>query len=62
MLKPLMTEEQKAADRVPIDELAFDFSCRVTRMYKWLNEGKLSKADRDIVGPMDCKCCARLLP
>lgn len=50
MLKPLMTEEQKAADRVPIDELAFDFSCRVTRMYKWLNEGKLSKADRDNVG------------
>lgn len=49
-LKPLMTEEQKAAERVPIDELAFDFSCRVTRMYKWLNEGKLSKADRDIVG------------
>lgn len=49
-LKPLMTEEQKAADRVPIDELAFDFSCRVTRMYKWLNEGKLSKADRDILG------------
>lgn len=45
-----MTEEQKAADRVPIDHLAFDFSCRVTRMYKWLNDGKLSKADRDIVG------------
>lgn len=49
-LKPLMSEAEKAADRVPIDELAFDFSCRVTRMYKWLNEGKLSKADRDIVG------------
>ena len=49
-LLPLMTEEQKAAERAPIDELAFDFSCRVTRMYKWLNEGKLSKADRDIVG------------
>lgn len=49
-LKPLMTEEQKVAERVPIDKLAFDFSCRVTRMYKWLNEGKLSKADRDIVG------------
>lgn len=49
-LKPLMTDVEKAADRVPIDELAFDFSCRVTRMYKWLNEGKLSKADRDIVG------------
>lgn len=49
-LRPLMTEAEKAADRVPIDELAFDFSCRVTRMYKWLNEGKLSKADRDIVG------------
>lgn len=45
-----MTDVEKAADRVPIDELAFDFSCRVTRMYKWLNEGKLSKADRDIVG------------
>lgn len=49
-LKPLMSEAEKAAERVPIDELAFDFSCRVTRMYKWLNEGKLSKADRDIVG------------
>lgn len=49
-LKPLMSETEKAADRVPIEELAFDFSCRVTRMYKWLNEGKLSKADRDIVG------------
>ena len=49
-LRPLMTEEQKAANRVSIDELAFDFSCRVTRMYKWLNDGKLSKADRDIVG------------
>ena len=49
-LRALMTEEQKAAERVAIDELAFDFSCRVTRMYKWLNEGKLSKADRDIVG------------
>lgn len=49
-LKPLMSEPEKAADRVPIEELAFDFSCRVTRMYKWLNEGKLSKADRDIVG------------
>lgn len=49
-LRPLMTEEQKAAERIPIDELAFDFSCRVTRMYKWLNDGKLSKADRDIVG------------
>ena len=49
-LKPLMSEAEKVAGRVPIDELAFDFSCRVTRMYKWLNEGKLSKADRDIVG------------
>lgn len=49
-LKSLMTEEQKSAERIPIEELAFDFSCRVTRLYKWLNEGKLSKADRDIVG------------
>jgi len=49
-MKPLMTEEEKSAAMVPIDLLAFDFSCRVTRMYKWLNEGKLSKADRDIVG------------
>lgn len=49
-VKPLMTEDEKSAERVPIDELAFDFSCRVTRMYKWLNEGKLTKADRDIVG------------
>lgn len=49
-LKPLMSEEQKSAERVPIENLAFDFSCRVARMYKWLNEGKLSKADRDIIG------------
>ena len=45
-----MTEEQKNAGNVPIEQLAYDFSCRITRMYKWLNEGKLEKADRDIVG------------
>ena len=49
-LKPLMTEAEKCADMVPVDMLAFDFSCRITRLYRWLNEGKLSKADRDIVG------------
>lgn len=49
-LKPLMTEAEKCADMVLVDMLAFDFSCRITRLYRWLNEGKLSKADRDIVG------------
>lgn len=46
-LKPLMTEAEKAEAQVL--ELSFDFSCRIIRLYKYLNEGKLSKADRDIV-------------
>lgn len=49
-LAKLMTEDEKNAPRVRIEVLAYDFSCRVTRLYKWLNEGRLSKADRDIVG------------
>lgn len=46
-LKPLMSESEKAEAQVL--ELSYDFSCRIIRLYKYLNEGKLSKADRDIV-------------
>ena len=46
-LKPLMTEEEKK--EAQILDLSYDFSCRIIRLYKYLNEGKLSKADRDIV-------------
>ena len=46
-LKPLMTEDEKKDAQVL--ELSYDFSCRIIRLYKYLNEGKLSKADRDII-------------
>lgn len=46
-LKPLMSEAEK--EKAQILELSYDFSCRIIRLYKFLNEGKLSKADRDIV-------------
>lgn len=46
-LKPLMTEEEKK--EAQILDLSYDFSCRIIRLYKYLNEGKLSKADRDII-------------
>lgn len=46
-LKPLMTEEEKK--EAQILDLSYDFSCRIIRLYKFLNEGKLSKADRDII-------------
>lgn len=46
-LKPLMSEEEKKDAQVL--ELSYDFSCRIIRLYKYLNEGKLSKADRDII-------------
>ena len=46
-LKPLMTEEEKKDAQIL--ELSYDFSCRIIRLYKYLNEGKLNKADRDIV-------------
>lgn len=46
-LKPLMSEAEKADAQVL--ELSYDFSCRIIRLYKYLNEGKLSKADRDII-------------
>lgn len=46
-LRPLMTEEEKADAQIL--ELSYDFSCRIIRLYKYLNEGKLNKADRDIV-------------
>ena len=49
-LKPLMTEEEKSEAQVL--ELSHDFSCRIIRLYKFLNEGKLTKADRDIIGSL----------
>lgn len=46
-VKPLMTEEEeKDAQRL---ELSYDFSCWIIRLYKYLNEGKLSKADKNII-------------
>lgn len=46
--KALMTEEQKS--QAQILELSYDFSCRIIRLYKFLNQGKLLKADRDVIG------------
>ena len=46
-LKPLLSEEEKS--KAQILDLSYDFSCRIIRLYKYLNEGKLSKADRDII-------------
>ena len=46
-VKPLMTEAEK--EKAQILELTYDFSCRIIRLYKYLNEGKLGKADRDII-------------
>ena len=46
-IKPLMSEAEKSEAQV-ID-LSYDFACRIIRLYKYLNEGKLSKPDRDIV-------------
>ena len=46
-LKPLMSEAEKSEAQVL--DLSYDFACRIIRLYKYLNEGKLSKADRDII-------------
>lgn len=46
-VKPLMTEGEKS--KAQILELSYDFSCRIIRLYKFLNEGKLGEADRDII-------------
>lgn len=46
-LRPLMSEEEKS--QAQILDLSYDFSCRIIRLYKYLNEGKLSKADRDVI-------------
>ena len=46
-LKPLLSESEK--EKAQILELTYDFSCRIIRLYKYLNEGKLGKADRDII-------------
>lgn len=47
VLRPLLSEEEKADAQVL--DLSYDFSCRIIRLYKFLNEGKLGKADRDII-------------
>ncbi len=47
-LSTLLTEEQKS--KAQILELSYDFSCRIIRLYKFLNQGHLCKADRDIIG------------
>lgn len=36
LMKPLMSEEQKAT--ASIHELSYDFSCRVTRLFQYLTE------------------------
>lgn len=36
-LKPLMTEEEKSSAKV--EDLAYDFACRITRLYQWGMEG-----------------------
>ena len=46
-LRPLMSEAEKSEAQVL--DLSYDFACRIIRLYKYLNEGKLNKADRDIV-------------
>lgn len=46
-VKPLMSEAEK--EKAQVLDLTYDFSCRIIRLYKYLNEGKLSKGDRDIV-------------
>ena len=49
-LRPLMTDSQKSEAKVL--ELSYDFACRIIRMYKFLNEGKKCKADRDVIGAL----------
>ena len=46
-LSTLLTEEQKS--KAQILELSYDFSCRIIRLYKFLNQKNLCKADKDIV-------------
>lgn len=46
-VRPLTTEEEKKD--VQRLELSYDFSCRTIKLYKYLNEGKLRKADRNII-------------
>lgn len=46
-LKPLLSEDEKS--KAQVLDLSYDFSCRIIRLYKYLNEGKLEKADRDII-------------
>ena len=46
-LRSLMSEAEK--EKAQVLDLTYDFSCRIIRLYKFLNDGKLSKGDRDIV-------------
>lgn len=52
-----MTEGEKKDAQVL--ELSYDFSCRIIRLYKYLNEGKLSMADRDILMCWEGSCLGR---
>lgn len=38
-LKPLMSEAEK--EKAQVLDLSYDFACRIIRLYKYLNEGKL---------------------
>lgn len=42
-----MSEDEKC--KAQVLDLSYDFSCRIIRLYKFLNDGKLEKADRDII-------------
>ena len=44
-LKPLMTEVEKKDAQVL--ELSYDFSCRIIRLYKYLNEAQHPQSDAD---------------
>ena len=56
-VKPLMTEGEKKDAQVL--ELSYDFSCGIIRLYKYLNEGKLSMTDRDILMCWEGSCLGR---
>ena len=43
-LKPLMTEEEKTSAKV--EDLAYDFACRITRLFQYLTEDAVYKEYR----------------
>ena len=38
ILQPLMTEDEKSATNVPIQDLSFDFASRIIRLYQYLTQ------------------------